>query len=330
MTQFKEITLHKFYEAKRRIDALIQQTPLVPSAHLSAKWDKDISLKLENLQPTGAFKLRGAANAILSLTPEEQKRGVITVSTGNHGNAIAYVAKKLGIPATVYISDLVPELKVQAMKTLGAEVKVVGKDQDEATKEALLVAEKQGLRFISAFDDPDVIAGQGTVALEILTQNPTVDTLVVPVSGGGLMAGIAFVIKSIAPHIRVVGVTNDQEPAIYNSVQAGHIVQVGEAETLADALSGPISEDNQYTFEMCRQYVDEFTLVSETQIAEAMVHALYTEKQVLEGGGAVTLALLLSDNAPQLGENIVAVCSGNSVSVRKIVSLEGQHKSLTK
>jgi len=326
MTQFKDITLHRIYEARRRINALIQYTPLIPSAYLSSKWERNISLKLENLQPTGAFKLRGAANAILSLNPKEQKRGVITVSTGNHGKAIAYVAKKLGIKATIYISDLVPKLKVAAMEALGAEVTVVGKDQDEATQEALLVAEKQGLRYISAFDDPDVIAGQGTIALEILEQKPDIDTLVVPVSGGGLMGGIAFVIKAIAPHIRLIGVTNDQEPAIYNSVQAGHIVRVGEAETLADALSGPISADNQYTFEMCRQYVDEFTLVSESQIAQAMVYALHTEKQVLEGGGAVTLALLLSDKTLKLGKNIVAVCSGNSVSVKKILKLESQYQ----
>ncbi|OJJ20839.1 hypothetical protein BKI52_09665 [marine bacterium AO1-C] len=326
MTQFKDITLHKIYEARRRINSLIQYTPLVPSAYLSSKWERNVSLKLENLQPTGAFKLRGAANAILSLSPAEQKRGVITVSTGNHGKAIAYVAKKLGIKATIYISDLVPDVKVNAMKALGAEVTVVGKDQDEATQEALLVADKQGLRYISAFDDPDVIAGQGTTALEILEQSPNLDTLVAPVSGGGLMGGIAFVIKSIAPHIRIIGVTNDQEPAIYNSVRAGHIVQVGEAETLADALSGPISEDNQYTFEMCRQFVDEFTLVSEEQIAQAMVYALHTEKQVLEGGAAVTLALLLSDKTHQLGQNIVGVCTGNSVSMTKLLKLASEYQ----
>ena len=327
MTQFKDITLHRIYEARRRIDSLIQRTPLIPSAYLSSKWKKDISLKLENLQPTGAFKLRGAANAILSLTPEAQKRGVITVSTGNHGKAIAYVAKKLGIKATIYISDLVPDVKVAAMKALGAEVSIVGKNQDEATQKALLTAEKQGLRYISAFDDPDVIAGQGTIALEILEQNPNIDTLVAPVSGGGLMGGIAFVIKMMAPHIRLIGVTNDQEPAIYNSVKSGHIVQVGEAETLADALSGPISDDNQYTFEMCRQFVDEFTLVSEEQIAQAMVYALYTEKQVLEGGGAVTLALLLSDKTQQLGQKITTVCSGNSVSVAKLLKLASQYQT---
>ncbi len=321
MEHFKEINLQKIKEAQERIAFIAHQTPLLQSISLSEKLDKHIWLKLENMQPTGAFKLRGAANAILRLSDAEQKRGVVTMSTGNHGKAVAYVAKQLGIKATICISELVPEVKVNAIKALGAEVVIAGKNQDEATEKALEMQDKEGLKYVSAFDDPDVIAGQGTIALEILEKLPQTETMIVPVSGGGLMSGMAFTAKAINPDIKMIGVTNDQEPAIYTSIKAGRVVQVGESESLADALPGPINTDNQYTFEMCQKYVDEIMLVSEKQIAEGMSHGLLKEKQVLEGGGAATISLLLDERAHQFGQNTVAVCSGNSVDVNKLLDV---------
>lgn len=212
------------------------------------------------------------------------------------------------------------------MKSLGAEVIVVGKNQDEATDHALQMQEKDGLCFISAFDDPKVIAGQGTTALEILEKAPETDTLIVPLSGGGLMSGMALTAKAINPKIKMIGVTNDTEPAMYKSLKAGQLVQVGEFESLADALTGPLPFDNQYTFEMCKKYVDEALLISEEQIGQAMAYALLKEKLVLEGGGAASIATLLDEHTKISGENIVAVCSGNNVSMQVLLELVQKHK----
>lgn len=327
MPQFNDITLDKIYQAQERIAPIINQTPLLKSAPLSSKLNKSVFLKLENLQPTGAFKLRGAANAILSLSNKERKRGVVTMSTGNHGKAIAYVGKQLGIKTVICISELVPSVKIKAMEALGAKVVISGTNQEEATNNALKIQQNKGLRYISAFDDPDIIAGQATTTLEILKQQPQTDTLIVPVSGGGLMSGMAFAAKTINPNIKTIGVTNDTEPAIYTSIKAGHIVQVKEFKSLADALPGPIAEDNKYTFEMCKTYVDAILLISEKQIAQAMTHALLKEKQVLEGGGAATIALLLDKRIPDfIGQHIAAVCSGNSVDMEVLLSIIKKYK----
>lgn len=326
MTSFKDIDLQRIKDARKRIAHIIHETPVLASQHLSEKWNKDIWLKLEHHQPIGAFKIRGAANAMLCLSDAAQKRGVVTMSTGNHGKAVAYVAKALGIPATICISSLVPQVKVDAMKALGANVEIAGKNQDEATDRALELEKEEGLTYISAFDHPDVIAGQGTIALEILEQVPHVDTMIVQVSGGGLMSGMALAAKSINPDIRMIGVTNDQEPAIYSSIEAGHIVQVGESKSLADALPGPINMDNQYTFEMCRQFVDEIQLVSEEEIARGMAFALLREKQVLEGGGAAAISLLMRDGAKKIGGNIVALCSGGNVNMPMLLEIANQYQ----
>lgn len=326
MSFYKEINLDKIYEARERIAPIINNTPLIQSSILSTRWNKSISLKLENMQPTGAFKIRGAANAILSLSAKEKKKGVVTVSTGNHGKAIAYLGNKLGIKAVICVSDLVPKVKIEAMRALGAEVVIVGKNQDEAEEYALQMAENEGLSFISAFDDLKIIAGQATVALEILDKQPETDTMIVPLSGGGLMSGMAFTAKAINPKIKMIGVSNDTEPAMYKSLKAGKIVQVGEFESLADALTGPISQDNQYTFEMCKRYVDETLLITEEEIGKSMAYALLKEKLVLEGGGAATIATLLNKKLDIFGQNTVAVCSGNNVSMEVLLKLASKYR----
>ncbi|QTE21302.1 pyridoxal-phosphate dependent enzyme [Polaribacter cellanae] len=235
--------------------------------------------------------------------------------------------KKLNIKAVICISELVPKIKVDAIKALGAKVAIVGKNQEEATYNALQMEKEEGMRYISAFDDPLIIAGQATTALEILEQNPNTTTILAPVSGGGLMSGVAFAAKALKPDIQIIGVTNNSEPAIYSSIKAGKIVQVGETESLADALPGPISHNNQYTFKMCERYVDDILLISEEQIAQAMAFSLLKEKQVLEGGGAATMALLLKDEYVQnFGENTVAICSGNSVAMDTLLKITSTHK----
>lgn len=326
MERFKEITLQQVYQARERIAPMIRRTPLLHTTTLSKKWNKHISLKLEQLQPSGAFKLRGATNAILSLTESERKRGVVTMSTGNHGKAMAYVAQKLGIKAEICISNLVPKTKIEAMKKLGATVTVAGKNQEEALHYALQLQEKEGITYISPFDDHRVIAGQATTMLEIMEQNNKIDTVIAPLSGGGLMSGMAFTAKCFNPNIHMIGVTNDTEPAMYKSIQQGHIVEVDEFESLADALPGAINLDNQYTFEMCKRYVDDIVLISEEQIAQAMAYALLKEKQVLEGGGAATLAVLMDDKNKIEGEQIAAVCSGNSVDMSLLLAITAKHK----
>jgi len=191
----KQIRLNDVFSAQKRISDIITRTPLKPSLYLSKKTGKSVYLKLENMQPSGSFKLRGAANAILSLSKEAITKGIITMSAGNHGKAVAYVAKRIGIEATICVSELVPDHKIEAMEQLGAKVIVAGKDQDDATENALTIAKERGKTFISAFDDPYVIAGQGTIALEILNENPEIDTMLVQLSGGGLMSGIAILKK---------------------------------------------------------------------------------------------------------------------------------------
>jgi len=312
--------------AADRIAGLARRTPLKPSTALSRRLDRSVHLKLESRQDTGAFNLRGAANAILSLPPDAQRRGVVTVSSGNHGRALAWVARRLGIPAVVCLTRLVPDVKKAAIRELGAEVLDEPEDQARATDLARQLAEERGLSYVDPFDHPDVIAGQGTTGLEILDERPEVDTLVVPVGGGGLIGGIAVAARALKPEIRIVGVTNDRHPAMYECLRAGRIVPVGEAPTLADALPGAIPSDNQFTFSLCRDHVDEVRLVSERTIARGMAFALRRERLVLEGAGAVGLGLLLDAPADlDLGADVAVVCTGDNVDVERLLELAREH-----
>lgn len=320
-----EITLNNIRAAAERIRGIACQTPLKPSYSLSEKSGRNVWLKMESMQPTGAFKLRGAANAILQLSPAQRQAGVLTMSTGNHGKAIAYVAKKLGMRAVIYISEQVPEVKIQGMKKLGVEVRVAGKDQDEADIQARAMAQSEGLCFISAFDDAGVIAGQGTVALEILEQAPEIDTMIIPLSGGGLMAGMGIAAKSLKPSIQLIGVSMEQGAAMHLSIQAGRLVEVEERPSLADALTGGIPADNRFSFSMCRQLVDRSFLVSEKSIAKAMAYALSHERIVLEGGAATSIACLEDYLQEIPGHNIALICTGDNVAIPKLVDIYHQH-----
>ena len=277
-----------------RIGERVRRTPLVSSPSLTARTGHPVHLKLEQLQTTGSFKLRGATNAVLSLTPAERARGIVGVSTGNHGRGLAHAAKEAGARCIICMSCLVPENKVAGIKALGAEVRIVGQSQDDAQVEVDRLVAEEGMVMLPPFDHPDVIAGQGTLGLEIMEQKPDTENLVVPLSGGGLIAGVALAAKASKPAIRVIGVTMERGPAMYESLKAGGPVPVEELASLADALGGGIGLDNRYTFPMVRDLVDENLLVSEAEIAQAIRHAYWEEKQVIEGSGAVGIAALLT------------------------------------
>lgn len=320
------ITLDDVLEARQRILGLACVTPLKPSFELSRRLGREVRLKLETAQPTGAFKLRGAANAILSLPEESRRRGVVTMSSGNHGRALAYVGGKTGVPVVVYLSEQVPAVKVEGIRSLGAEVVVEGRDQDEAGAAARERADRDGLSFISAFDHRDVIAGQGTLALEVLDEWPEVDTLVVPVSGGGLVGGIAVAARALRPEIRLVGVSQALGPAIHDSLKAGHIVPVEETPSLADALQGALPPENRYSFALCQRFLEDIVLVDEGAIAHAMAHAFRRERLVVEGGAATVLAALLDPAVtPRLGTHVVAVITGDNVDLNRLLEIVAQH-----
>lgn len=319
----RRLTLRDLYLARRRIVGLAVRTPLVQSPGLSAQSGRNVYLKLETQQVTGAFKLRGAANRLLSLTPEERARGVVTVSTGNHGRAVAYVGSRLGMRVVVCVPELVLPHKVAAMRALGAEIVVRGASQDEAEAHAMDLERREGLIGVSPFDDLHVIAGQGTIGLEVLEDLPQVDTVVVPLSGGGLMGGIAFAVKAADAAVRTVGVSMARGPVMVESVKAGRVVQLPEEPTLADSLMGGIGLDNRHTFDLIRKTVDEYVLLDEDEIAAAMRYALLEEHLVVEGGGAVGIGALLHNKASNLGEHVVVVVSGGNVDMQKLLAIAG-------
>lgn len=315
------VTLRDIYYARQTIAPLVKRTPLIQSQWLSAHTERNVYLKLENVQETGAFKLRGAANRLLSLSPAERQRGVITVSTGNHGRAVAYVAQKIGIRAVICVPELVLPHKVEAMQRLGAEVIIHGRTQDEAEIHALALQNAQGLTMVSAFDDPAIIAGQGTIGLEILEDLPQVESVVIPLSGGGLLGGIAVAVKSASPAIQVIGASQALGPAMHLSLQAGQPVPVVEEPSLADSLLGGIGLVNHYTFALCQQLIDKVVLLNEGEIAAAMAHALRQEHLVVEGGGSVGISALLHRKVGDLGQQVVVVVSGGNVATEKLYAI---------
>jgi threonine dehydratase len=307
----RAVTLQDIYRARRALAGRIRRTPLVVSDALSRAAGAPVHLKLEHLQITGSFKLRGATNAVLALAPEQQAKGVVGVSTGNHGRGLAYAAKRAGARCVICMSRLVPRNKVEGIEALGAEVRIVGASQDEAQVEVDRLVAEEGMTMLPPFDHLDIIAGQGTLGLEILEDLPEVETVIVPLSGGGLIAGVACALKSANGGIRVIGVTMERGCAMYQSHRAGRPVPIEELPSLADALGGGIGLDNRYTFAMVRDFVDDLLLVSEEQIADAIRHAYFAEKQVIEGSGAVGIAALRAGlvDAPGVTAVVISGCN---------------------
>ncbi len=324
------ITLQDVYSARQRIQGLAYRTPVIESQYLSKIMGTEIFLKLENYQVTGSFKIRGAANKIKSLSGIEKKHGVVTVSSGNHGRAVAYVCQKTGSHAVIVLSEAVPQNKRDAIQELGAEMIVHGPTADEAMDYADRLQTQRALTMVHPFDDPFVIAGQGTIGLEIVEDYPQVDTVLVPLSGGGLMGGIALAMKSMNPGIRTIGVSMEKGAAMIESLKAGRIVDIVEEHTLADALAGGLNPDNRYSFKLIQQNLDESLLVSEEEIAEAMAFCLNKHHMIVEGGAAVGIAALLSGKVRQPGKHVAVVVSGANVNTSTLFKVADKNYSSPK
>lgn len=304
-----QLSLADIHAAAKVIRGVADATPLVPSPFMSAQTGADFLLKLENMQPIGAFKIRGAMNAVAALAPDVA--GVTCVSTGNHGRGVAFAARQRGMRAVICMSSLVPRAKVDGIKALGAEVRTIGLSQDEAQVETDRLVVEEGLVEISPFDDPHVIAGQGTIGLEIMAARPDIDTLLVPVSGGGLASGIALAAKAIKPGIRVIGISMDRGAAMYASLQAGKPVEVEEVASLADSLGGGIGMQNQLSMAMCRDLLDDLVLVTEDEIYHAMQVLYYEDRIVAEGACVVGLAAILSGKVTPTGPTATMITGRN-------------------
>lgn len=315
--------------ARRRIRGMAVRTPLVHSMALSDRAGVDVYLKLETTQPTGAFKLRGAASRILSLSEESRALGVVTASTGNHGRGVAYVARRIGVPAVVCVSDGVPPGKLAALEQLGARVEVAGRSQTEAMRRAFAIARDDGLTFVHPFDDPDVIAGQGTIAAEIAEDLPEARAVLVPLSGGGLLAGIAEGLRQFLPSAEPVGISMSRAPVMVKSLEAGRPLDLPEEETLADSLRGGIELDNRYTFSMVRDLVKRLLLVEEDEIWKAMGFLFTHHRLIAEGGAAVGVAALLAGKVDPLDGPVVAVISGANAEPAHIAALIAQEPAPT-
>ncbi|HSS65129.1 MAG TPA: hydroxyectoine utilization dehydratase EutB [Gammaproteobacteria bacterium] len=310
----KKLSLAQVEAARRRIEGTAIATPLVPSPFLTNLAGEDFLLKLEMTQPIGAFKLRGAANAIFSLPGDIN--GVTCCSTGNHGRGVAYAARERGIRAVICMSSLVPEAKVEGIRALGAEVRIVGRSQDEALVESRRLVEEEGLVEVSPFDDPMVIAGQGTIGLELMEQRPDLATILVPISGGGLAGGIALAVKQLEPRVRVIGISMDRGAAMYESLRAGHPVEVEEVASLADSLGGGIGLDNRLTFALCQEYLDDLVLVTEKEIYRAMQTLYYEDRIVCEGACVVGIAALQAGKLPPLEGPTAAIITGRNLDMK--------------
>ncbi|WP_104202274.1 hydroxyectoine utilization dehydratase EutB [Billgrantia saliphila] len=316
------VSLATLYQARHRIGGQVERTPLIRSRSLSERFDADIRLKLETSQPTGAFKLRGATNMIAALIERHGRdalaAGVTTASTGNHGRAVAYAAGRFGVPATICLSRLVPSNKVAAIEVLGAEVKRIGRSQDEAFGEVERLVRERGMTLIPPFDDPLIAAGQGTIGLELMEDMPDLDRVIVGLSGGGLLGGIGAAVKAIRPETRVTGVSLARGAAMWESLQVGRPVEVEEVESLADSLGGGIGLDNRCTFALVREVLDDHVQVSETAIAHAMVDILEHEKLLVEGAAAVGLAALVEHGLDVRGQRVALILSGNGVALETL------------
>lgn len=315
------VVLDDIERAATRIDGHVVKTPLIRSNFLSDHTSHAIYLKLETRQPIGAFKLRGAMNAILSLDVNARHRGLVTASTGNHGRAVAYAAQILGIPATICMSALVPANKVDAIRALNAEICISGTSQDDAQTAVDRLVKNRGLISIPPFDDVNVVAGQGTIGLEILKDLPELDHLLIPLSGGGLAGGIAVAVKTLRPQVRITGISMERGAAMHAAIRAGKPVAITEEETFADSLGGGIGLANRITFPLCRNLLDEIVLLNEDEIAAGIRHAAREEGEIVEGAGAVGIAAILSGKV-QLSGTTAIILSGRNIDPemhRKIV-----------
>ncbi|HXG18841.1 MAG TPA: threonine ammonia-lyase [Methylomirabilota bacterium] len=310
------ITLADIHAARARIRGIIYESPCAYSETTSQLTGARVFFKLDNLQMTGSFKERGALNKLLSLTEDERQRGVIAASAGNHGLAVAFHAHRLGIPAAIVMPRFAPLVKVSSARRYGAEVILAGADFDEALAEALRLQRERGSVFIPAFNDPAVIAGQGTLGLELLEQTPDFAAVIAPVGGGGLIGGVALALKESGFLGRVIGVQAERIASMQAALAAGAPTSLPPATTIADGIA--VRRVGDLTLPLVQQYVDEIVTVSEAELAHAILVLLENEKTVVEGAAATTLAALLSRPLHLAGQAVVLILSGGNIDVNVI------------
>jgi threonine dehydratase len=310
------ITFVDIEEARERIKDQIYLSPFPHSETISRMTGNKVFFKLENLQLTGSFKERGALNRLLTLTPEEAQRGVIAASAGNHGMAVAYHSRRLNIASTIVMPVSAPLIKVTRVRQYGATSVLSGHDYDGALAEALRLSEERKLTFVSAFNDPWIVAGQGTIGLELYEQNSDLDAVVVPVGGGGLIAGMALALKTLIPRIRIIGVQAEAVPSMKSALANGAPAQMPPATTIADGIA--VRRVGATPFELVKSYVDEIVTVSEREIANAVLLLLEIEKTVAEGAAAVPLAALINKKLSLANKNIGLIVSGGNIDMNLI------------
>ena len=305
------LTLDNVYRARFALKDVIRNTDVIYAPNL--RTDAKIYLKTENLQVTGSFKVRGAYYKMSRLSPEERERGVIACSAGNHAQGVALAAQRNGIKAVICLPDGAPISKVEATKSYGAEVCLVEGVYDDAYRRALELRDECGYTFIHPFNDEDVIAGQGTIALELMEQVADMDAVIVPIGGGGLISGIAYTLKSLRPDIKVYGVQAAGAPSMANSVQNGEMQELSAVSTIADGIA--VKKPGDLTYEICCKYVDEIVTVTDDEISAAILALMEQQKIVTEGAGAVSVAAALFGKVDVKGKNVVCLLSGGNIDV---------------
>lgn len=305
------MNLELIYDAKKTLENVAKITPITNAVNIAK--DFNLYIKMENLQLTGSFKLRGAYNKIMHLSEEEKSRGIVAASAGNHAQGVGFACQKLGIKATIVMPENAPLAKINATRAYGAEVILYGPTFNEAYNYAKRLVNERGATFIEPYDDELVIAGQGTIGLEILDQIKNLDAVFVPLGGGGLVSGIAYAIKSINKNIKVYGVETKNVPSMHESIKQHHVISLNSANTIADGIA--VKRPGDITYNICKDYLDDIIEVSEEDIAKTILLLIEKSKIVSEGAGAIAIAACLHNNLDLKGKNVCCVLSGGNIDV---------------
>lgn len=307
----EELSLEHIYRASHELKSVIRETSLIlaPSFNNTA----EVYIKPENLQVTGSFKVRGASYMISQLSEKERSKGVIACSAGNHAQGVALAAGKYGIRSVICLPEGAPISKVEATRSYGAEICLVPGVYDDAYRRALELRDEQGLTFVHPFDDPMVIAGQGTIGLEIMESMPDVDVVLCPVGGGGLISGVAYAVKKLNPRVKVYGIQAEGAPSMYESIHADRILTLDSVSTIADGIA--VKQPGEHTFAYCKQYLDGIVTVSEDEICAAILRLMEKHRMIAEGAGAVSIAAAMFNKVPLQGKKVVCIVSGGNIDV---------------
>ncbi|MCL1950387.1 MAG: threonine ammonia-lyase [Turicibacter sp.] len=312
-------TFDMIFKAKNNLRGVIKQTDLVYAEALSVETGAEVFLKLENLQKSGSFKIRGAYNKMLNLSQSERDSGVVCSSAGNHAQGVAISASLLGIKSTIVMPKSAPFAKISATKNYGGNVVLEGNIYDDAYAKALEIQDLEGATFVHPFNDPYIIAGQGTIGLEMMQQQPDLDAIIVPIGGGGIAAGIALAVKTMNPHVQVIGVQSENAPSMYEAVKANTIGTVPVSRTVADGIA--VARPGDLTFPLIQEYVDEVVVVSESDLAKAFLFLLETCNLIVEGAGAISVAALRNLSVRFKGKKVGAVLTGGNIDINLVESI---------